>query len=135
MDYLRYSSNEMFSSTNLIRQSKQIFDKLNTNEIEKAVILRDGKPSFIMLEFEFYEKMIAEYIFLKENSLRKNEKLKQISTQNIEQITIQNDIPIKEPSLEKLEDKSASLLNGLEVVLEDDYKEEHTGEIKDFWNK
>jgi LPS O-antigen subunit length determinant protein (WzzB/FepE family) len=67
MDYLRYASNEMFSSTQLIRQSKQIFDKLNTKDIEKAVILRDGKPTFMMLDFETYENIMSEYIMLKQN--------------------------------------------------------------------
>ena len=61
MNHLRYSSNEMFSSTHLIRQSKQIFDKLQEKEIEKAVILRDGKPSFIMLDFDSYEKVMEEF--------------------------------------------------------------------------
>jgi LPS O-antigen subunit length determinant protein (WzzB/FepE family) len=67
MDYLRYASNEMFSSTQLIRQSKQIFDKLNTKDIEKAVILRDGKPTFMMLDFETYENIMSEYMMLKQN--------------------------------------------------------------------
>jgi LPS O-antigen subunit length determinant protein (WzzB/FepE family) len=57
----------MFSSTQLIRQSKQIFDKLNTKDIEKAVILRDGKPTFMMLDFETYENIMGEYMMLKEN--------------------------------------------------------------------
>lgn len=67
MDYLRYASNEMFSSTQLIRQSKQIFDKLNAKDIEKAVILRDGKPNFMLLDFETYENIMSEYMMLKEN--------------------------------------------------------------------
>jgi hypothetical protein len=67
MDYLRYASNEMFSSTQLIRQSKQIFDKLNTKDIEKAVILRDGKPTFMLLDFESYENIMSEYMMLKQN--------------------------------------------------------------------
>jgi LPS O-antigen subunit length determinant protein (WzzB/FepE family) len=67
MDYLRYASNEMFSSTQLIRQSKQIFDKLNTKDIEKAIILRDGKPTFMLLDFETYENIMSEYMMLKQN--------------------------------------------------------------------
>lgn len=67
MDYLRYASNEMFSSTQLIRQSKLIFDKLNAKDIEKAVILRDGKPNFMLLDFETYENIMSEYMMLKEN--------------------------------------------------------------------
>lgn len=61
MNYLRYSSDEMFSSTELIRKSKIIFDKLNKREIEKAVILRDGKPSFMLLDFATYERLMKEY--------------------------------------------------------------------------
>ena len=37
MGLLQYTSNEMFSSTELVRKSKNIFDKLNKNEIEKAI--------------------------------------------------------------------------------------------------
>jgi len=61
MNYLRYSSDEMFSSTELIRKSKTIFDKLNKNEIEKAIILRDGKPGFMLLDFATYERIMKDY--------------------------------------------------------------------------
>jgi len=65
MGLLQYTSNEMFSSTELVRKNKNIFDKLNTNEIEKAIILRDGKPSIILLDFNEYEKIITDYLALK----------------------------------------------------------------------
>lgn len=65
MGLLQYTSNEMFSSTELVRKSKNIFDKLNKNEIEKAIILRDGKPSIILLDFNEYEKIITDYLALK----------------------------------------------------------------------
>ena len=42
MGLLQYTSNEMFSSTELVRKNKYIFDKLNKNEIEKAIILCEG---------------------------------------------------------------------------------------------
>jgi len=58
----------MFSSTELVRKNKSIFDKLNKKEIEKAVILRDGKPSIMLLDFEEYERIIADYLSLKEKS-------------------------------------------------------------------
>ena len=54
MGLLQYTSNEMFSSTELVRKSKNIFDKLNKNEIEKAIVLRDGKPGIILLDFDSY---------------------------------------------------------------------------------
>lgn len=68
MDYLRYASNEMFSSTDLIRKSKMIFNKLSKKEIEKAIVLRDGKPAFMLLDFDTYEKIMKEYLHLKENT-------------------------------------------------------------------
>lgn len=67
MNYLQYTSKEMYSSTELIRKSKSIFDKLNKKEIEKAIILRDGKPSFMLLDFETYEEIMIEYTKLKNN--------------------------------------------------------------------
>lgn len=68
MSLLQYTSKEMFSSTELVRKNKSIFDKLNKKEIEKAVILRDGKPSIMLLDFEEYERIIADYLSLKEKS-------------------------------------------------------------------
>lgn len=74
MNHLQYTSKEMYSSTDLIRKSKSIFDKLNNKEIEKAVILRDGKPSFMLLDFETYENIMIEYVKLKEASNSKSTK-------------------------------------------------------------
>ena len=71
MNLLNYTSKEMFSSTELIRKSKTIFDKINKKEIEKAIILRDGKPSFMLLDFETYEALMSEYISLKEKKRSK----------------------------------------------------------------
>ena len=68
MSLLQYTSKEMFSSTELVRKNKSIFDKLNKKEIEKAVILRDGKPSIMLLDFEEYERIIADYLSLKEKT-------------------------------------------------------------------
>src|SRR6218665_3633195 len=65
MGLLQYTSNEMFSSTELVRKSKNIFDKLNRNEIEKAIVLRDGKPGIILLDFNHYEQIMSEYLSLK----------------------------------------------------------------------
>jgi len=65
MPLLQYSSKEMFSATDLVRRNKPIFDKLNNKEIEKAVILKDGKPSIILLDFSEYEKLIEDYLVLK----------------------------------------------------------------------
>lgn len=134
MGHLLYSSNEMFSSTNLIRQSKQIFDKLNTKDITKAVILRDGKPSFIMLDFDNYEKMMADYNMLKENSLKSKQNKQHTKTQT----TVQNTIIEGNSSIEKttvIDNPVSTISDEFEVDLKDDFEEEQSGEIKDFWNK
>ncbi|WP_418187072.1 hypothetical protein [Aliarcobacter lanthieri] len=72
MSLLQYSSKEMFSATDLVRRNKPIFDKLNSKEIEKAVILKDGKPSIILLDFSEYEKLIEDYLTLKNKSFSTN---------------------------------------------------------------
>jgi len=59
----------MYSSTDLIRKSKTIFNKIISNEIDKAIIMRDGKPSFMLLEFDKYEKIMLEYDILKAKEL------------------------------------------------------------------
>ena len=86
MGLLQYTSNEMFSSTELVRKSKNIFDKLNKNEIEKAIILRDGKPGIILLDFNEYEKIMNDYLKLKEKSFNQNIKKENLeSTKQIEE--------------------------------------------------
>lgn len=76
MNHLLYASDEMFSSTQLVRKSKDIFDKLVSNKIEKAIILRDGKPNFMLLEFHKYEEIMKEYQKLKsENSNNQHKKI------------------------------------------------------------
>ena len=66
MKLLQYKSNEMFSATQLIRKSKMVFDKIVNDEIDKAIILRDGKPTFLLMDFAKYENIMAEYEELKE---------------------------------------------------------------------
>ncbi|WP_418184653.1 hypothetical protein ACNSOS_06585 [Aliarcobacter vitoriensis] len=72
MSLLQYSSKEMFSATDLVRKNKPIFDKLNNKEIEKAVILKDGRPSIVLLDFNEYEKLIEEYLSFKGKSTSTN---------------------------------------------------------------
>ena len=77
MSLLQYTSDEMFSATDLVRKNKSIFDKLQKKEIEKAIILRDGKPSIMMLDFSEYEKLMKDYLSLKAgNSTNINTKCK-----------------------------------------------------------
>ena len=78
MGLLLYKSDEMFSATQLIRQSKMIFDKVVKNEIEKAIILRDGKPGFLLMDFTKYEKIMGDYEKLK----KQVEKLKKSKSQS-----------------------------------------------------
>ena len=143
MEYLLYSSNEMFSSTQLVRQSKKIFDKLVSNEISKAVILRDGKPNFMLLDFNKYETIMKEFEELKKSSIHKNtnintssnaiNKEKEEKTKIIveDEVLSDEDKKLKETlkQLEKLE---------LDVDLSEELKEEistkSSGEIKEFWN-
>jgi len=99
MGLLLYKSDEMYSSTDLIRKSKMIFDKVLDNKIDKAIILRDGKPSFLLMEFQKYEKIMAEFEELKnyvtsleENGVskpsKKNKKNKSIKEQKSKEDTI-----------------------------------------------
>ncbi|WP_198304344.1 hypothetical protein [Arcobacter vandammei] len=83
MSLLQYSSKEMFSATDLVRKNKTIFDKLNSKDIEKAVILRDGKPAAILLDFNEYEKIIEEYLVLK-NISKYNQDYNQNKKEKIE---------------------------------------------------
>ena len=139
MSYLLYSSDEMFSSTQLIRQSKLIFDKVSSKEIEKAIILRDGKPTFILFDFKEYEAIMKDYMYLKAklntNNITKQENI-QTTTRTIEQtedsIVIEDDMDIKEKqSCEIAETK----LDDFVVELDDDSIDIANGEIKEFWNK
>ena len=159
MTHLLYASNEMFSSTQLVRQSKKIFDKLSTNEIEKAIILRDGKPNFMLLDFNNYEKIMKEFIELKNNNkleiineIRKEEKIIEKS-----EVIVKEIIDIEDNSaeiiIEEVNDKGFTAkedaelqealkrLDELELdpILKSEAKEElkkehSTGEIKEFWN-
>ena len=144
MNPLQYTSKEMFSSTELIRKSKMVFDKLNKQEIEKAIILRDGKPSFMLLDFESYEKIMKEYLELKSRpSLNTNRREIIITEEPIKEIIQEKEpekIIEKEPkNLEELDEKDleAALaqideldLENFESPKEDDKKQP----LKDFWD-
>jgi PHD/YefM family antitoxin component YafN of YafNO toxin-antitoxin module len=95
MGLLQYTSNEMFSSTELVRKSKNIFDKLNKNDIEKAIVLRDGKPAVILLDFTYYEEIMKDYLRLKEQSQKSNESIKK----EVQKLELKE--TIKEENIEK----------------------------------
>ena len=130
MDLLQYRSNEMFSSTELIRKSKMVFDKISKKEIEKAVILRDGKPSFMLMDFKKYEELINEYLELKEKL-----KSKPRITKDEEELP---KLPeIKEELFDEIDnddlEEALAQIENLDLELEKKpviHKEE---QLKDFW--
>lgn len=138
MNPLQYTSEEMFSSTELIRKSKMVFDKLQKNEIEKAIILRDGKPSFMLLEFSQYEEMMSEYIALQnilENNSTKKAPEKEKSIEKKEIQTSEDEII--NSSFEEDDFESAlAQIDELDINLEKktEKKEEESKEaLKEFW--
>ena len=127
MSLIQYTSDEMFSATDLVRKNKYIFDKIQSKEIQKAIILRDGKPSAIIFDFTEYEKIMKEYLSLKSNidskSADKTEKIIKISDDKITKDDYQN--ALKE--IEKLSANSESKFDN-ELV-------ETNQKLNDFWEK
>jgi hypothetical protein len=102
MGLLLYKSDEMYSSTELIRKSKMIFEKIIDEEIDKAIILRDGKPCFLLMDFQKYERIMSEYEALK----KRVESLKDIKVEQ-EPAKVKKAKPKKEeyiPTEEKKEE-------------------------------
>jgi len=152
MNLLQYRSDEMVSSTELIRKSKNIFNKLQKKEIEKAVILRDGKPQFMLLDFDTYEELMNEYLSLKqllENGETKVKKKKakkvEVEEEFIEITETYKDEEIKKDELEEalaqieklgLEEKSSEAEEkkddlDIEIDIKEINKEKQP--LKDFW--
>lgn len=144
MSLLQYTSKEMFSSTELVRKSKNIFDKLNRKEIEKAIILRDGKPNTILLDFEEYEKIMTDYLKLKGKDIveipsiesEKNETVKSdkiiSKKENIEDKKISSNTKIED------EDFQAALnkIDDLEFFTDNsELKKDKDETLKEFWDK
>ncbi|MFY9080503.1 hypothetical protein [Aliarcobacter butzleri] len=144
MSLLQYTSKEMFSSTELVRKSKNIFDKLNRKEIEKAIILRDGKPNTILLDFEEYEKIMTDYLKLKGKDIveipsiesEKNETIKSDKNiskkENIENKKISSNTKIED------EDFQAALnkIDDLEFFTDSNQlKKDKDETLKEFWDK
>lgn len=144
MNYLQYTSKEMYSSTELIRKSKMIFEKLNKNEIEKAVILRDGKPSFMLLDFESYEKIMAEYISLKEHFEKSKQEVKKVKAQETKSEPKKCEKEIEEEELQKalqqiddmnFDDYGESSNIIADVIIEERPIEENPDKsLKEFWD-
>lgn len=148
MSYLLYSSDEMYSSTELLRKSKSIFDKVHKKEIEKAIILRDGKPTFILFDFEEYEKTMREFENLKAQFSDKHTNI-QDKTQTTVQVNTQEDIKKDEElkissnsSIQELNEQVDGKNKDKEKQLDDfvgsleiDEPQENVAQIKEFWNK
>lgn len=134
MDLLQYRSNEMFSSTELIRKSKMVFDKISKKEIDKAVILRDGKPSFMLMDFKKYEELISEYIELKEKIKTKNKVIKEDVTEINELPSLEKDKEevFDEINNEDLEDALAQI-EQMDLELQKEPVIQKDEQLKDFW--
>lgn len=133
MGLLQYTSNEMFSSTELVRKSKNIFDKLNKNEIEKAIVLRDGKPGIILLDFNYYEQIMAEYLSLKGENLEPNiqkEKASKVEKKVIEKTSEKIDDEIK-----KVVESISENKDEFEFSFDTDLAEQKDEPLKEFWDK
>ena len=124
MGLLQYTSNEMFSSTELVRKSKKIFDKLNKNEIEKAVILRDGKPGIILMDFNYYEKLMSEFLSLKDQAI--NSHLQKEKTTRIEKT---------EDEIKEISKTNIKMVDDVEFSFNTDLAEDKTEPLKEFWDK
>ena len=127
MSLIQYTSDEMFSATDLVRKNKYIFDKIQSKEIQKAIILRDGKPSAIIFDFTEYEKIMKEYLSLKSNidskSADETEKISKISDDKISN----DDYEAALKEIEKLSDNS-------EFKFDKDLVETNQ-KLDDFWEK
>jgi hypothetical protein len=131
MDLLQYRSNEMFSSTELIRKSKMVFDKISKKEIEKAVILRDGKPSFILMDFKKYEELISEYLELKEK-IRSKPKVINKEIIEKEELPKPKEESIDEINSDDLQDALAQI-EQLDLELQKKPEIKKDEQLKDFW--
>jgi hypothetical protein len=135
----------MFSLTQLVRKSKDIFDKLVKEEIQKAVILRDGKPNFILLDFNKYQKIMKNYQEIKclyENNKSSNneveiEKIKKVEEMEKSEIRedniLNNKDEIKKDNI-STQLESLNLDPEFEQQLKQQIEERRRGEIKEFWN-
>ena len=143
MSYLLYSSEEMFSATELLRKSKNIFDKISTEEIDKAIILRDGRPTFLLFDFKKYESIMKDYEYYKSfYNTYNNSSL----NSTIEKKTVLNErvIEAKDETMPIEVKRNNSEVEVTKSHIDDDFivelsteiqNENLSGEIKEFWNE
>ncbi|HRL09098.1 MAG: hypothetical protein IPG15_01420 [Arcobacter sp.] len=134
MSLLQYTSDEMFSATDLVRKNKSIFDKLQKKEIEKAIILRDGKPSIMMLDFSEYEKLMKDYLNLKAGNST-NINTKTINETVIEGQTIKSDSKISQEDYEAAMKEIEQISFSSDFSIKEDDEQKAPQALKEFWEK
>ena len=134
MSLLQYTSDEMFSATDLVRKNKSIFDKLQKKEIEKAIILRDGKPSIMMLDFSEYEKLMKDYLSLKAGNCT-NINTKTINETVIEGQTIKSDSKISQEDYEAAMKEIEQISFSSDFSIKEDDEQKAPQALKEFWEK
>ncbi|MGJ0309912.1 hypothetical protein [Aliarcobacter cryaerophilus] len=134
MSLLQYTSDEMFSATDLVRKNKSIFDKLQKKEIEKAIILRDGKPSIMMLDFSEYEKLMKDYLNLKAGNST-NINTKSINETVVEEKTIKSDSKISQEDYEAAMKEIEQISFSSDFSIKEDDEQKTPQALKEFWEK
>lgn len=134
MSLLQYTSDEMFSATDLVRKNKSIFDKLQKKEIEKAIILRDGKPSIMMLDFSEYEKLMKDYLNLKAGNST-NINTKTINEKVVEEKTIKSDSKISKEDYEAAMKEIEQISFSSDFSIKEDDEQKTPQALKEFWEK
>ena len=134
MSLLQYTSDEMFSATDLVRKNKSIFDKLQKKEIEKVIILRDGKPSIMMLDFSEYEKLMKDYLSLKAGNST-NINTKTINETVIEGQTIKSDSKISQEDYEAAMKEIEQISFSSDFSIKEDDEQKAPQALKEFWEK
>ncbi|MCT7462248.1 hypothetical protein N5S71_06950 [Aliarcobacter cryaerophilus] len=134
MSLLQYTSDEMFSATDLVRKNKSIFDKLQKKEIEKAIILRDGKPSIMMLDFSEYEKLMKDYLNLKAGNST-NINTKSINEAVVEEKTIKSDSKISQEDYEAAIKEIEQISFSSDFSIKEDDEQKTPQALKEFWEK
>lgn len=134
MSLLQYTSDEMFSATDLVRKNKSIFDKLQKKEIEKAIILRDGKPSIMMLDFSEYEKLMKDYLNLKAGNST-NINTKTINETVVEEKIIKSDSKISQENYEAVMKEIEQISFSSDFSIKEDDEQKAPQALKEFWEK
>jgi hypothetical protein len=96
----------------------------NKNEIEKAIILRDGKPGIILMDFNYYEQLMSEYISLKN----------QIGSTNIQNTKVTK-IEKIEDEIKEITKSEVKIIDDIEFSFNTDLAEEKVEPLKEFWDK